>query len=101
MARYYSDMVHQPTCVYRLYSERDDLIYVGLSMNLEQRLHAHAKREWWPEVTRCDVEWFDGREAAKAAERHAIATESPRHNQARPAALGIQIRDITRSGAVT
>lgn len=94
MARYYSDMVNRKTCVYRFYDEDEQLLYVGISMNLEGRLTKHHSRGWWPEVVRCDVEWFEGREEAKAAERAAIAREHPIHNIMRPAG-GIEIRDIT------
>lgn len=81
---YYSDMVNRRTCVYRFYDINDDLMYVGISLNLEGRLSKHRRREWWPEVDRMEVEWFDGREAAKAAERSAIYHENPTYNITRP-----------------
>lgn len=93
MATYYSDMVHRRTCVYRAYSESGELLYVGLSMNLEGRLSKHRSSAWWPEVGEITVEWFDGREPAKAAERRAITEESPRYNISRPG-LGVRIREL-------
>jgi predicted GIY-YIG superfamily endonuclease len=84
MARYYSDMYKRRTCVYRFYDIDDALLYVGLSMNLEGRLAKHRRRAWWPQVVRQEVEWFAGREAAKAAERAAIRAENPIHNIVRP-----------------
>ena len=92
---YYSDMVRQPTCVYRFYDAEGVLLYVGLTMRFKERLSAHKRRDWWHLVSRCDVEWFDGREPAKTAEREAIATEDPTYNITRPANAGIEIRDIT------
>lgn len=77
---YYSDMVNRPTCVYRFYDAADRLLYVGLTLNLKQRLSAHRRRAWWPEVTRQRIEWFEGRREAKAAERAALASEAPIHN---------------------
>lgn len=94
MARYYSDMVHRKTCVYRFYDSAEHLLYVGISMNLNSRLAKHQQRGWWPDVIRCDVEWFEGREAAKAAERRAIIKENPIHNVTRPPRT-IEFRDIT------
>jgi excinuclease UvrABC nuclease subunit len=84
MATYYSDMVNRPTCVYRAYDEDGELLYVGISMNLEGRLAKHRVTTWWPEVDEITVKWFSGREAAKAAERAAIRNENPRYNVARP-----------------
>lgn len=81
---YYSDMVDQRTCVYRLYDAEGELLYVGMSMNLAGRLSKHHMRSWWPEVAETVVEWFPGREAAKAAERSAIHHENPRYNLVRP-----------------
>lgn len=98
MARYYSDMVNQKTCVYRFYDAEGRLLYVGISLNLEGRLAKHRRREWWPEVVRCDVEWFEDRRGAKAAERAAIAEEDPIHNVTRPVMAAIEFRDITRGG---
>lgn len=81
---YYSDMVDVPTCVYRLYDKSGELLYVGLSLNPEQRFIKHRRRPWWNAVTRAEFEWFEGREEAKAAERTAIHYEVPIHNIARP-----------------
>lgn len=77
---FYSDTFNRPTCVYRFYDAADQLLYVGLSVNFKNRRNAHRRREWWPTVAREEVVWFDGREDAKAAEREALATESPLHN---------------------
>jgi hypothetical protein len=85
MARYYSDMVNRRTCVYRAYDADGNLLYVGISMSLDGRLTKHRRAAWWPEVEEITVQWFDGREAAKAAERAAIRDENPIYNLARPA----------------
>lgn len=82
---YYSDLVHQPTCVYRFYDLLGGLLYVGLTMTPKYRFEKHRRKPWWPLVAAVDIEWFDGREAAKAAEREAIAHEDPEHNIVRPA----------------
>lgn len=92
MPTYYSDMVNRRTCVYRAYDEDGDLLYVGISMNLDGRLAKHRGSIWWPEVDEITVKWFDGREAAKSAERRAIAEEQPRYNITRP--THVRIREV-------
>lgn len=93
MARYYSDMVNRRTCVYRAYDADERLLYVGISMNLDGRLSKHRSSAWWPLVEEITIQWFDGREAAKAAEREAILNESPIYNLTRPG-FGVRIREV-------
>lgn len=86
---YYSDMVNQRTCVYRAYIG-DHLAYIGLSLNPDGRFAAHSWRKpWWKQVTRIEMQWFEGREAAKTEERAAIANEAPLYNVVRPKAVRV------------
>src|SRR5690606_13280027 len=49
--------------------------------DLARRMAQHSRhKRWWPDVAHIDVEWFDTREAALAAERLAIVNERPTHN---------------------
>lgn len=93
MARYYSDMVHRRTCLYRAYDAAGQLLYVGISMSLDGRLTKHRRTEWWPLVAEITVQWFEGREPAKAAERAAIIAEAPLYNRARPP-RPVRIREV-------
>lgn len=69
------------TALYRLYDASGQLLYAGIAANPKERWEDHAaKKPWWPEVARRDVEWFATREAAEAAEQDAIVAERPRHN---------------------
>lgn len=73
------------TALYRRYDADDNLLYVGISDNPRRRGARHRKRSSWAAfAVRAGVEWFPSREAAEAAERAAIETESPlfndRHN---------------------
>ncbi|MEV0831511.1 MULTISPECIES: GIY-YIG nuclease family protein [Streptosporangiaceae] len=69
------------TALYRFYDEDDRLLYIGITENITARWGSHAtKKAWWPEVARKDVEWFDTRALALAAETRAIITERPVHN---------------------
>lgn len=84
MTHYWSDMYDKPTCVYRLYDIEGRLLYVGLTKNPPGRLPAHRRKAWGPEIASHVLEWFDCRDAAKDAERHAIYHENPVHNVTRP-----------------
>lgn len=70
-----------PTAVYRFYSADGELLYVGVSMNLEGRLNSHKNwRERWQQFVRIELTWYPNRAEALAAETLAIETESPRWN---------------------
>lgn len=68
--------------MYRLYDQRDRLIYVGISGNPEIRFRQHAAdKDWWPQVARHEIEWFNSRMGALAAEKAAIRTKGPLYNR--------------------
>lgn len=70
------------TYLYRLFHE-DELLYVGITLNIDQRLAAHrTQKTWWNDVTRVGLEMHDSRESADHAETVAIQTENPRYNEA-------------------
>lgn len=74
------------TCLYRLYDNRETLLYVGVAYDFDVRFKQHAARKaWWPHVARKDVTWFDNRIDALHAEARAIANEGPAHNISRGA----------------
>lgn len=63
--------------VYRAFDEHGLLLYIGCSLNVEQRMATHrAESPWARFCHRLDVEGpFDGMDAGRAAERQAIDTE--------------------------
>lgn len=70
-----------PTALYRLFSGRGRLLYVGITGDIRGRLARHAREKpWWPDVARKTVEWHLTREDAAAAELAAIRTENPVYN---------------------
>lgn len=83
MATYWSDMYDKPTCVYRLYSQDDVLVYVGVSKNPKQRWLAHKRKAWWTFVRKAHITWYEDRQSALDAERHAIFHEDPVFNVSR------------------
>ncbi|MFJ2752689.1 hypothetical protein [Streptomyces sp. NPDC087297] len=71
----------RPTALYRLFGEADELLYVGIAYNPEERWRAHAgSKYWWPDVVRGTVEWHATRPAAEAAESCALRSERPRYD---------------------
>ncbi|MFF8784754.1 GIY-YIG nuclease family protein [Streptomyces sp. NPDC015125] len=69
------------TALYRLYAKRKRLLYIGISRNPDVRWGQHSlTKDWWHEVERREVEWFDTRKEAEEAERQAIKSEDPRWN---------------------
>lgn len=67
--------------VYRCYDRDGQLLYVGASCLGMVRFHQHqTEKGWWPAVARIEVEHFDNRAVALAAERSAIETELPAMN---------------------
>jgi hypothetical protein len=71
--------------VYRCIDAQGAVIYAGLSNNPRRRVYEHKCRaDWAPQIDRVDVEWFDSREAAMAAERKAIMDDQPPQNRALP-----------------
>lgn len=79
------------TALYRLYDKSGKLLYVGITSNPAARFAKHkADKPWWPRVARKDVEWYDKRANALAAEELAIKVTDPQynhdHSRYRPAA---------------
>lgn len=70
------------TALYRFFNADEELLYVGVADDPEERWKAHRTRTWWPQVVRKSVEWFPCRSDALTAELIAIRTEGPIHNDA-------------------
>jgi len=69
------------TALYRQYAEDGSLLYVGISLNVQNRLSQHYKSSaWFTEVTDVKIEWFATREEALRAEVNAIKSEKPKCN---------------------
>lgn len=71
------------TALYRHYDADGRLLYVGIAGSLTRRDKQHRDHSaWFASVARTETEWLSSRDDALAAERRAIATEHPLHNQA-------------------
>ena len=66
--------------VYHCWAD-EDLLYVGVSNNVQTRLLAHSKTaDWWPLKTRTTLTPFDNMLAAGQAEWEAIYRDQPIFN---------------------
>lgn len=69
------------TALYRLHGAQGELLYVGITNDLERRLKQHSERQpWWHQVDNITYETFGSREAAVAAEARAIWYQAPVYN---------------------
>lgn len=98
-------MSDQPTSVYRYYDADAVLIYVGITNRGMQRQHEHNIRaEWWPYVTRQEVEHYPNRPEAAKRERELIQRHRPpfnmQHNLDPDAAKAAYYSERERRGTV-
>jgi hypothetical protein len=93
-------LVPKSTALYRLYDGNNQLLYIGISADPEQRWEGHAlyNSQWWPLVAKKAIEWHDDRHLALAHEYLSIAREKPLHNrrQSKPSTDGWQNREAAR-----
>lgn len=67
-------------CLYRMFDDQNNLLYVGQSIRLAERMHQHSKdKSWWP-PQRIEIEQYENANALNDAERQVIQTEKPLHN---------------------
>lgn len=81
MTGFYGQRIYE---VYRLYNAADELLYIGKTHAIHQRLPQHSQpkgSQWWPEVAYCTLEQFPSDHTALVAERAAIRSELPRYNR--------------------
>lgn len=81
------------TSLYRHYDADGVLLYVGISLNHLARLGGHkSSSHWFWDITRVDIEHFETRGIAEAAEMLAIREEKPLHNKMRGRGYGLSDR---------
>jgi predicted GIY-YIG superfamily endonuclease len=67
--------------LYRHWDAEGNLLYVGVSSRISQRIKEHSKHsKWWLDVASITLEHFETREDVIAAEINAIEKEKPKHN---------------------
>lgn len=71
-----------PTAVYRFYDSENNLLYVGMTHDLDERWATHERiQPWWLDVVRREFTWYDTRAAAEEVETTAAAVEKPRYHR--------------------
>lgn len=69
------------TALYRHYNKDGRLLYVGVSVRVLMRLAEHRMGcAWYRQIAKIEIEWFNSRDEAMAAEAKAIREERPLHN---------------------
>jgi len=68
------------TELYRHFSASGELLYVGVSNCTVKRFRGHRRSSWGHEIVQIEIERFQSRSAALAAETAAILAEHPRYN---------------------
>jgi excinuclease UvrABC nuclease subunit len=70
------------TELYRHFDKDGRLLYVGIAMTAVKRASEHRRNSgWWGQIARIEIERFESRELALAAELEAIRAENPIHNK--------------------
>ncbi len=68
----------RPHFVYRVYSHDGTLLYVGSTCDVWSRIEMHSREaHWFDWAYRVDIEEFNDKRQALAAEKSAIVTEGP------------------------
>jgi predicted GIY-YIG superfamily endonuclease len=91
--------------LYRAYDSSDNLLYVGISGQWSERLHAHERSSEWLQLTdRVNIERYPDRDSVVQAEKRAIIEEKPTynkvHNQTYESVYGhwLKIKSWVKSG---
>lgn len=66
--------------VYTLHGDKDEVLYIGETHDLDSRLASHYKtKSWWHEVKRVSFEAVENKSAV-AVEKELIKTNNPKYN---------------------
>lgn len=67
--------------LYRYFDAEGTLLYIGVTSRINRRMREHYESSaWFAKVTRCEFEQFPDRKSVLDAERNAILSENPLHN---------------------
>ena len=79
------------TTLYKFWNN-NELLYVGISLNVFARLSQHKRdKSWWDEITEITVKHYDTRDEALDAEAKAIKESGPKYNIAMNNGVYIEI----------
>ena len=66
--------------LYRHYSKKGTLLYIGITNNLKRRVSEHSKKHWYDSSGNFTYQKCKDRKDALRKERKAIISEKPRYN---------------------
>lgn len=87
--------VNRMCAVYRFLNRESELLYVGITVDLEARWSKHAAdKSWWGEVdmSKTLVTWHPSEASARQIEEREIKTRFPRYNKQHNGANPIAVR---------
>lgn len=90
--------------VYRLFNTKGNLLYVGMTVNLETRFKDHSRKSWWHMVKTKTIETLPTRADAFYVEAIAILRESPKYNKDIPSIERLEVlesRATVTNGGIT
>lgn len=74
----------KPTYLYRIYDTTGNLLYIGITLDLNTRMNQHRKHwkngQWYKTAGPIKTELYQDRASAALAEHRAIVREQPAHN---------------------
>jgi hypothetical protein len=72
----------RPTMLYRLFGVDGSLLYVGITINIRNRMYGHAcSSPWWNEVGHGEAVWYARHAEAEYHEHKVISSRWPRYNK--------------------
>lgn len=87
--------------LYRHFNSKNDLLYVGISINVLRRLLQHkSSSNWFDIITYVTITRFNSHTEAIKAERKAIINENPKYNKAGKSPFALQQTVVTKKDRV-
>lgn len=80
--RSYEETVAKGPLVYVATNAVGDVLYIGVTEHLRDRIRAHLRSQWYAETTDLLIERFDTRREAEDREAELIQMLDPRYNVA-------------------
>lgn len=66
--------------LYRFFNDKDELLYIGCSIQALVRIESHNKKPWFKESAKVTFTHYENKELALEHEKKAIEDEEPRYN---------------------
>lgn len=80
MAKTTDPLIGGPTTLYVAHGVDDEVIYVGITLSIPNRMSSHKRGKWWYEAERIELRHFHTRLEARLVEVRMIQECQPRYN---------------------